>query len=392
MQIKTPYYLIDKKKLLKNLKVIDTIRKNTGTKFLLATKCFATWSVFDFIREWMDGTTSSSLNEIRLGYEKFGKETHAYSVAYADDEIPAIKTYADKVIFNSITQLNRYYKSFKNKNIGLRINPGISHSHFELADPSSKTPSRLGIYANEQDFKKIIPKIKGCMFHFNCENEDINHLSEMLNFIDLKYHNLLKKLEWVSLGGGIFFTKEGYPIEELCQLLNQFKNKYNIQIYLEPGDAVVYNTTELVTTVLDIQNQKGHVQREEALKRHHSTCCTETAIIDASTEAHMLDILTYKDYREIDMIPRKEGHSAWRGSGCIIAGRSCLAGDKFGYGWFPNLKVGDIIRIPNAGGYTMVKKNWFNGLPMPSIAVKELNGRIKLIKSFNYTDFVNSLS
>ena len=368
MPFKTPYYLIDKTKLLDNLKVIDFIKRKTGTKFLLATKCFATWAVFDLIREWMDGTTSSSLNEARLGYEKFGKETHAYSVAYSDDEIPKIKKYADKIIFNSVSQLDRYYKDLKGKNLGIRINPRISHSHFDMADPAIM-PSRLGVFACDEDFEKILPKIKGCMFHFNCENDDVKHLAEMLQFIGSEHCSILKELEWVSLGGGIFFTKEKYPVEDLCLVLNRFRDRHNVQIYLEPGDAAVYNTTELVTTVLDIQL--------------HSP--VDIAIIDASTEAHMLDILTYKDYRRIIEFSGEECSH-------YIEGRSCLAGDRFGDGWFPNLKIGDIIRIPNAGGYTMVKKNWFNGLPMPSIAVKEFNGTIKLIKSFNYNDFVNSLS
>lgn len=369
MPFKTPYYLIDKTKLLDNLKVIDFIKRKTGTKFLLATKCFATWAVFDLIREWMDGTTSSSLNEARLGYEKFGKETHAYSVAYSDDEIPKIKKYADKIIFNSVSQLDRYYKDLKGKNLGIRINPRISHSHFDMADPAIM-PSRLGVFACDEDFEKILPKIKGCMFHFNCENDDVKHLAEMLQFIGSEHCSILKELEWVSLGGGIFFTKEKYPVEDLCLVLNRFRDRHNVQIYLEPGDAAVYNTTELVTTVLDI--------------------IRDIAVVDASIEAHMLDLLTYREHRILT--PSDTWIKPWNKSH-IIAGRSCLAGDFFGSGFFPeSLKIGDIIRIPNAGGYTMVKKNWFNGLPMPSIAVKELDGSTKLIKSFNYNDFINSLS
>jgi carboxynorspermidine decarboxylase len=189
----------------------------------------------------------------------------------------------------------------------------------------------------------------------------------MLKFIGSEHRSILKELEWVSLGGGISFTKEGYPVEDLCLALNRFRDKFNVQIYLEPGDAVVYNTTELVTTVLDIVRN--------------------IAIIDASIEAHMLDLLTYREYRTIRIGRIKPWHESY-----IVAGRSCLAGDFFGDGFFPDLKIGDIIRIPNAGGYTMVKKNWFNGLPMPSIAVKNFDGSIKIIKSFNYNDFVTSLS
>jgi Diaminopimelate decarboxylase len=366
LKISTPYYLIDEKKLLRNLELIQHIREESDAKVLLATKCFSTWCMFDFMRPYLDGTTSSSLYEVRLGWEKFGKETHAYSVAYADDEMPLIKKYSDKIIFNSTSQLKRYCKDVKGKNLGIRINPGISYSHFDLADPARKY-SRLGVI-NKSELMKIIPKIKGCMFHFNCENESLDSFACMLGYIGKRYNSILKQLEWVSLGGGIFFTKEDYPCDGLCDVLDRFSKRFAVQVYLEPGDAVVYNVAELITTILDVVHNKRNV-----------------AIVDASTEAHMLDILTYKEYRKFG---DEDGDKFY-----TIAGQSCLAGDIFGSGYYiKHLEVGDLIHIPNAAGYTMVKKNWFNGVRMPSVVVRHLDGTEELIKKFDYNDFLNNLS
>ena len=369
MILKTPYYLIDEQRLVKNLKVIKKIREFSGAKSVLALKCFSTWGVFDLINEYLDGTTSSSPYEARLGYEKFGKEVHAYSVGYSKEDIEEVKNFADKIIFNSISQLKRFQKSITNTNakIGLRINPGISYSHFDLADPARKY-SRLGV-VNKNSLNEIAPLIKGVMFHFNCENDDFKNFSENIDVISKKYGKILKKLEWISLGGGLYFTKPGYPKDKFCKKLKEFGQKFNVQIYLEPGESVISDCCELVTSVLDIVNNKNDI-----------------AIVDASCEAHMLDLLIYRESAKIKT-------SAKGKYKYIIAGRSCLAGDVFGtYKFKSRLKVGSIIKFSNAAGYTMVKKNWFNGLKMPSIAVKRLNGKIDMVRQFGYNDFVDNLS
>jgi len=367
MKLETPYYLIDEKKLLKNLKVIKRIRDNSGAKFLLALKCFSTWGVFKLMSQYMDGTTSSSLYEARLGAEKFGKEVHAYSVAYSDDEIKKLKKFSDKIIFNSLSQLKKFKPLVKNKNIGLRINPGISYSGFDLADPNRKF-SRLGA-TNKKEILKVSNSINGIMFHFNCENKDFANLSSSLDYIGKNYAAILEKLDWVSLGGGIYFTKDKYPVEKLCKKLKKFSEKFKIQIYLEPGESAITESGELVTKVLDIVHNK-----------------IDIAIVDASIEAHMLDLLIYRQKAKIK--DQAKGNLKY-----MIAGRSCLAGDIFGTFKFKSkLKVGMDIKISDAAGYTMVKKNWFNGLKMPSIVIKRLNGKTELIKQFNYKDFMNSLS
>lgn len=364
--VKTPYYLIDEVKLSQNLKKIQRLRDLSGVKSVLALKCFSTWSVFDLMSKYMDGTTSSSVYEARLGYEKFGKETHAYCVAYSDDDIEEIQKYADKIIFNSISQLKRYSSKITCSNIGLRINPGISYSSFDLADPARKH-SRLGV-VSKSDIMSVLNDINGIMMHFNCENDNFVDLNNMLNYVKCNYSDVLKNIDWLSLGGGIFFTKENYPLEELGRTLQKFSDEFDLQIYIEPGEASITNSAELVTTVLDIVHNE-----------------IDIAIVDASIEAHTLDLLTYNLSAKINLTC---GNNTY-----MIAGRSCLAGDVFGtYTIDKRLKVGDEVRILDAAGYTMVKKNWFNGLQMPSIVIKRLNGSIDMIRKFDYFDFMNNLS
>jgi carboxynorspermidine decarboxylase len=314
----------------------------------------------------MDGTTSSSLYEAKLGREKFGKETHAFSVAYSNADINELKDISDKIIFNSVSQLKMFYNEVKRAKIGLRINPGISYSHFDLADPARKY-SRLGVIS-EKEIMSVLDCISGVMFHYNCENDDFKSFSDMLDKISAKYEKILNKVEWVSLGGGLYFTRDKYPLDRFCKKLRSFSKKYKVQIYLEPGETAVTKSCELVTKVLDVVRNIKNI-----------------AIVDASIEAHMLDLLTYRTSAKINAVTGKNEY--------IIAGKSCLAGDVFGkYKFKYKLKVGSEIRFTDAAGYTMVKKNWFNGLRMPSIVVKRLNGNIEIIRKFLYDDFLNGLS
>ncbi len=367
MTLTTPYYLIDERKLLKNLKTIKHIRECCGAKSVLALKCFSTWGVFSLMKQYMDGTTSSSLYEARLGYEEFGKEVHAYCVAFSKDDIKAVRRYADKIIFNSISQLKMYQRYVKGLELGIRVNPKISYSHFDLADPARKF-SRLGV-VDKKALLKIAPLIRGVMFHFNCENDNFKNFSSNLDFIARTYNSLLKNLKWVSLGGGFYFTKDGYPLDKFCKKLKEFSDKFKIQVYLEPGEAAITRCAQLVTKVLDVVHNE-----------------IDIAIVDASTEAHMLDLLIYRSDAKIDN--SKKGKFKY-----MIAGRSCLAGDVFGTFHFKSkLKPGSTIRIADAAGYTMVKKNWFNGLSMPAIVIKRQDGSIDVVRRFSFKDFKNNLS
>lgn len=367
MVLTTPYYLIDERRLLKNLKIIKRVRDVSGAKSVLALKCFSTWCVFDLMKKYMDGTTSSSLYEARLGREKFGKEVHAYCVAFSADDVKKVKRYADKIIFNSVSQLKTFYDVAMPLKIGLRVNPGISYSHFDLADPARRY-SRLGV-TDKKALLEIAPLLSGVMFHYNCENDDFQNFSVALDKISNDYGDLLKRLEWVSLGGGFYFTKENYPVDKFSNKLKSFAERFGVQVYLEPGEAAITGSAELVTKVLDVVHNEMDI-----------------AIVDASTEAHMLDLLIYRTPAKIDSAGN--GHFKY-----IIAGRSCLAGDVFGtYRFKSKLKPGSIVRISDAAGYSIVKKNWFNGLQMPSIVVKRLNGSTELVRSFDYNDYKNNLS
>ncbi len=364
--MQTPYYLIDKSDLQRNLEKIRYVQERSGAKALLALKCFATWSVFDLMREYMSGTTSSSLYEVRLGREKFGGETHAYSVAYADHEIDEVVSHADKIIFNSISQLQRFAHRTGGIACGLRLNPGVSSSDFDLADPA-RAFSRLGEWSAEQ-VAAVADQVTGYMIHNNCENGDFALFDRMLNQIEEKFGVLFAKAKWISLGGGIHFTGENYPLDAFCDRLKAFSEKHGVQIYLEPGEAAVTKSTTLEVTVLDtLYNGKN------------------LAIVDSSVEAHMLDLLIYR--QSAKMLPDEGAHPYQ------ICGKSCLAGDIFGEFSFPHeLKAGDRLSIQDAAGYTMVKKNWFNGVKMPSIVLRELDGSERLIREFTFEDFSSSLS
>ena len=364
--MKTPYYLIDKSRLQANMEKIAWLREASGAKSLLALKCFATWSVFDFMAQYMDGSTSSSLYEVKLGYEKFGGETHAYSVAYDDDEIAEVLANSDKIIFNSIGQLDRFDVASAGHTRGLRVNPGVSTSEFDLADPA-RPFSRLGEHDPAQ-IAAVADRITGLMFHNNCENDDFDRFADMLTLIEDRFGDTIHRMDWISLGGGIHFTGEGYPLDRLAARLKTLSDTYGVQVYLEPGEAAITGAATLETTVLDtLHNGKN------------------LAIVDSSIEAHMLDLLIYREPAK--MAPNTGDHD-W-----MICGKSCLAGDIFGeFKFDAPLKPGDRISFQDAAGYTMVKKNWFNGVKMPGIAIRELDGTITSVRSFDYEDFKSALS
>ena len=366
MSPQTPYYLIDIRRLTGNMEIMRRVREASGAKLLLALKCFATWSVFDVMSRYMDGTTSSSLFEVKLGRETFGGETHAYSVAFADHEIDEVVANADKIIFNSIGQLERFAGRAAGLKCGLRLNPGVSSSSFDLADPA-RPFSRLGEW-DAARVEAVMGLIDGFMIHNNCENADFDLFDAMLGQVEERFASLLGRVNWVSLGGGIHFTAEGYPLDRFCRCLREFAARHGVQVYLEPGEAAVTRTTSLEVTVLDTLFNGRNL-----------------AIVDSSIEAHMLDLLIY---RESARMETSEGPHSY-----MICGKSCLAGDIFGeFRFSAPLRPGDRLSIPDAGGYTMVKKNWFNGVQMPAIVRREPDGELRVVRTFSYEDFRAALS
>jgi carboxynorspermidine decarboxylase len=364
---RTPYFLLDESALERNLAVVDEIRALSGAKSVLALKCFSTWSVFPLMADHLDGTTSSAPFEARLGRERFGGEVHAYSVAFSRDDVLEVSKYSDKVIFNSASQLRALGSLVDGPSIGIRVNPGVSHSHYDLADPA-RLHSRLGV-TDDEELRAVAPMVDGLMFHFNCENDEVEDLERLIDAIAERYVDVLDGVSWVSLGGGIAFTAPDYPVGRFCEILRSFAERFSVQVYLEPGEAVITRSAELVTTVLDVIHNEIPV-----------------VIVDAAVEPHLPDHLIY------DTSPFLTAPSA----GDIrveIAGRTCLAGDVFGeYSLAAIPTIGDEVRFGDAAGYSMVKTSWFNGVAKPSIVVRRLDGSINIVREFGYDDFESDLS
>ncbi|QUJ68591.1 carboxynorspermidine decarboxylase [Photobacterium sp. GJ3] len=368
-ELKTPYFMIDETKLIRNLEIAKKLKELSGVKLVLALKCFSTWGVFDIIKPYLDGTTSSGPFEVKLGYDTFGGETHAYSVGYSEDDVKEVADICDKMIFNSQNQLAAYRHLVEGKaELGLRLNPGVSYAGQDLADPARQF-SRLGVQVNHIN-AEVFQNIDGVMFHMNCENKDVDAFIRLLDSISDQFGPYLDQLKWVSLGGGVFFTWPGYDVEKLAEALKAFSEKHNVQLYLEPGEAIITQTTDLVVTVVDIV--------ENELK---------TAIVDSATEAHRLDTLIYNEPASIRGASEQGDHRY------VIGSCSCLAGDQFCVTQFDQpLKIGQRLHIMDSAGYTMVKLNWFNGLKMPSIYCQRANGDIQKLNEFGYEDFKRSLS
>lgn len=361
--------MIDESKLIRNLEIAKQLKELSGVKLVLALKCFSTWGVFDIIKPYLDGTTSSGPYEVKLGHETFGGETHAYSVGYSEQDVKEVADICDKMIFNSLSQLTAYRHLVEGKaSIGVRLNPGVSRAGQDLADPARQF-SRLGVQ-EAQLSSEVFDGLDGVMFHMNCENKSADDFIALLDSISERFGHYLDKLDWVSLGGGVFFTWPGYEVEKLAQALKQFSEKHAVQLYLEPGEAIITKTADLVVTVVDIV--------ENGMK---------TAIVDSATEAHRLDTLIYNEPASIGEASDEGLHEY------VIGSCSCLAGDQFCVAKFEQpLKIGQRLHILDSAGYTMVKLNWFNGLKMPSVYCQRSDGEIQKLNEFDYQDFKRSLS
>ncbi|WP_217524413.1 carboxynorspermidine decarboxylase [Vibrio metschnikovii] len=368
-ELNTPYFMIDEAKLIANLEIAKRLKERSGVKLVLALKCFSTWGVFDIIKPYLDGTTSSGPFEVKLGYEKFGGETHAYSVGYSEQDVKEVADICDKMIFNSQSQLAAYRHLVEGKaSLGLRLNPGVSYAGQDLANPARKY-SRLGVQFDKLD-ASIFDSINGVMFHMNCENKDVDAFIALLDAISDKFGAYLDKLDWVSLGGGVFFTWPGYDVDKLADALKAFADKHQVQLYLEPGEAIITQTTDLVVTVVDIVDNE-----------------MQTAIVDSATEAHRLDTLIYREPASV-LEANQQGEHEY-----VIGSCSCLAGDQFCVAKFAEpLQIGQKLHIMDSAGYTMVKLNWFNGLKMPSVYCERRDGQIIKLNEFGYQDFKRSLS
>jgi len=378
MTLDTPYYLIDENRMLAALQKVKRVQELSGAKCVLALKCFSSWCAFDFMREFLAGTTSSSLFEARLGCEKFGGECHGYSVAYDEAEIREVSRYCNKIIFNSLGQLERLRHHVAHCSLGVRLNPEVGHSRYELSNPVGRY-SRLGIKAEGLPVD-IADIVDGAMVHVNCDNDDFADFARQLARIDAQFGALFERLSWLSLGGGISFSDPGYPLEAFAALLREFAAKRGLQLYLEPGEAAVRDGASLVVTVLDV------VQNE-----------LPTLVVDAGVETHLLDVLTYGFTPELEGATRVEGpiEEALAGSDQVyrVCGRTCLAGDYFGtYRFEAPVQIGRRLCFPDVAAYSIVKKNFFNGIRMPAIYHRPRGGEVRLVRRPSYEDFRDALS
>jgi len=363
----TPYWLLDESLLRKNLELLSYIKGQTDIKILLALKGFALWQSFDLVSQYLDGCCASGLHEAILSHEEFGRETHTYSPAFKREELVEIASISDHILFNSPNQFQTFADLARDHNpnisLGLRVNPEHSKSPVEMYNPCGLF-SRLGTTRKNFD-TNLVESLDGLHFHALCE-QDSDAFEEVLGVFETKFGEFLDKVEWVNFGGGHHITKTGYNIEHLIQTLNSFRERYpHLKVYLELGEAVGWETGVLVTSVLDIVHNGMDI-----------------AILDTSNEAHMLDtvIMPYR--------PKVRGETEGGRYTYRLGGNSCLAGDIMGdYSFDKPLKIGDKIIFEDQIHYTMVKATTFNGIKLPSIAIKRENGTLEVVKEFGYKDF-----
>jgi len=368
----TPCYIVDERLLEKNLKILHSVQERTGCKILLALKGFSMFSVFPLVGKYLKGITASSLFEARLGYEEMGREVHIYSPAYLEEEFDEILKYCDHIVFNSFDQWNRYReRALKSGKVecGIRINPEYSEIKTPIYNPCYQY-SRLGVTL--KNFRPDeLEGISGLHFHTMCE-QNSDTLERTVKVVDEKFGSYISRMKWINMGGGHHITREDYDIDLLIDSIMYIKNKYCVEVYLEPGEAIALNTGYLVATVLDIVNNGMNI-----------------AILDTSAACHMPDVLEMP-YRPniIGAGMPDEYEFTYR-----LGGLTCLAGDVIGdYSFRQPLRPGDRLVFCDMAHYTMVKNNMFNGVNLPSIAVYNEKDGMKVIRRFGYEDYKSRLS
>jgi len=374
-KIPSPAYVLDEKLLRKNLELIDWVQKEAGIEIILAFKGFAMWSTFPMVRQYLKGATASSLNEARLCFEEMKTRAHVYSPVYLENEFDELLSYTSHIVFNSVGQFEKFYGKTRQAghsvSCGIRVNPEYSDVETDLYNPSA-AGSRLGVGSAE--FPDELPEgIDGIHFHVLCESDSFS-LEKVLDNLEKKFGKYLHQVKWVNMGGGHLMTREGYDHRHLIQLLKNFKQKYNVQVILEPGSAIAWNTGVLVSRVQDIVEHQG----------------IKTAILDVSFTAHMPDTLEmpYRPKIVGATEPSEISKNLYR-----LGGVSCLAGDFMEvYDFGKALKPGDLVVFKDMIHYTMVKTTMFNGVNHPAIAIRTEENRLKIVREFTYEDFKGRLS
>lgn len=369
--ILTPCYVVNEAKIEENCQILRHVMDETSCKILLAQKAFSLYSLYPLIGKYLSGAASSGLFEARLARECFPGESHVFSTAFRTDDFPKILDYSDKIIFNSTAQLRKWGQRAKDagKSVGLRLNPMYSTQNGTAIYDPCAPGSRLGVTCAQFD-PGCVPLLDGFHFHTLCE-QDAAPIVETVAALEEQFSAWLPQMQWLNFGGGHHITRPGYDIAALIDCVRRIQSRYDLTVYLEPGEAVALNAGGLVTTVLDI------VQNEMAI-----------AILDTSAACHMPDVLEMP-YRPPlrDSAPAGELTHTYR-----LAGPTCLAGDVIGdYSFAKPLNIGDRLVFEDMAIYTMVKNNTFNGMPLPAIALESADGTCRVIRAFGYEDFKQRL-
>lgn len=370
----SPAYVVDLGRLRHNLAILDDVQKRSGAKILLAMKAFSMWSVFPLISGTLQGVCASSPWEARLGREEFGKEVHSFAAAFKESDIVELLRISNHLVFNSFNQLERFRPLWEREkgcvSVGLRVNPEHTEGHTAIYDPCAPN-SRLGIPRAEFEGKSL-DGVEGLHFHTLCE-QLFEPLERTARAFEEKFGQFLPGMKWLNLGGGHHITRDGYDIDGLVKLVRYFREKYDLEVYLEPGEAIAIGTGLLVGEVLDVVDNG-----------------MEIAILDLSATCHMPDILEMP-YRPGIMGGFDAGEKPYN---YRLGGPSCLAGDIIGDWSFEQpLKAGDRLAFLDMAHYTMVKTTTFNGIRHPHICTYEPEtGELKVVRSFDYNDFKSRLS
>lgn len=371
-QVPNPAYVIDEGKLKQNLELLRQLRQDTGCKILLAQKAFSCYALYPLIGEYLDGVTSSSLHEARLGYEEMGKQVHTFAPAYRLDEFEEILRYSDHIVFNTPSQWKRFRPlveaADKKVSCGLRVNPECSTQDHAIYDPCAPG-SRMGTTAAHLTAADL-EGLEGLHFHTLCE-QNSDALATTLDAVEEKFGKYLSGMKWLNFGGGHHITRPDYDLETLRRCIRRMQQRYGVEVYLEPGEAVALRAGYLVCTVL------------ERMENHLSI-----AILDTTAACHMPDVLEMP-YRPPLLASGCEGEKPYT---YRLGGPTCLAGDIIGdYSFDEPLEVGDQLIFEDMAIYTMVKNNTFNGICLPSILIARENGDLETVKTFGYEDFKRRL-
>ena len=370
-ELPTPCYVIDEKKLKENLEILKRVKEEAGCKILLAQKAFSCFFEYPLIGQYLDGTTASGLFEAKLGHEEMGKENHIFSPAFKAEEMEEITDICGHIVFNSFAQLEKYHDICNRKkvSVGMRVNPECStqgdHAIYDPCAPGS----RLGV--TEKNFRADLAGwLDGLHFHTLCE-QNSDDLERTLDAFEEKFGKYLNGMKWLNMGGGHHITRADYDIDRLIRCIRRVKERYGVEVYLEPGEAIALNAGYLATEVMDIV--------ENGIR---------TLILDASAACHMPDVLEmpYRPPLKDSGMPGEKAYT-YRLSSC-----TCLAGDVIGdYSFDREIAVGDRLYFEDMAIYSMVKNNTFNGMCLPSIAVMDEKGVCRVVKRFGYEDFKERL-